>query len=176
MQMSGSLRATEGLEGLTVLNEALLDEMERIHEPALFYLPGGRIAAVNRAAARLSEIPVVGMSIHDLLARHEARRADGSLLIRSDLSCARALRGEIVAQGERSEMNLSNWGIYRALGSSTPVIVNGEVAAALSIWHDFDAYIRELASSTKLLHVSRDGGADSPDVLNEGASQQQPRR
>lgn len=147
MQAFGAL-LVEGPAPPAVLNKALLDEMERIPEPALLYLPGGRIAAVNRAATRLSDVSVVGMSIHELLARHEARRADGSRLIRSDLPYARALRGEIVAQGERIEMNLSNGRTYRALVTSTPVIVNGEVAAALSIWHDFDAYLRELTSST----------------------------
>ncbi len=54
----------EGPEAPTVLNEVLLNEMERVPEPALLYLPGGRIAAVNRTAARL---------------------AGGRLLIRSDL-------------------------------------------------------------------------------------------
>ena len=147
MRASCSLQA-EGSEPPAVLNEELLDEMERIPEPALLYLPGGRIAAVNRAATRLSSTPVVGMSIHDLLARYDARRADGSRIIRSDLPYARALRGEVVALGERIEMSLPDGRIYRALVTSTPVIVNGEVAAALSIWHDFDAYLRELTSST----------------------------
>lgn len=147
MQASCALQV-EGPDPPAVLNEALLDEMERIPEPALLYLPGGRIAAVNRAAASLSSVPVVGMSIHDLLSRYEARRADGSRLIRGDLPYARALRGEVVALGERIEMSLPDGRTYRALVTSIPVIVDGEVVAALSIWHDFDAYLRELTSST----------------------------
>ena len=146
--VQGSVSITEdGRAPPAILTEGLREEMERIREPALLYLPGGTIAAINRAAARLSDLLVVGMSIHDLLARYEARRADGSLLIRGDLPYARALRGEIVAQGERIEMTLPDGRIYRALVTSTPVIVNGEVAGALSIWHDFDAYVRELTSS-----------------------------
>jgi len=40
-------------------DEALIEAMERIPEPTLLYRPGGRIAAVNRAAARLSDLELV---------------------------------------------------------------------------------------------------------------------
>jgi hypothetical protein len=130
--------------------EALIDEMERVPEPALLYLSGGRIAAVNRAAARLSEIRAVGMTIGELLDRYGAKRPDGGRLNRGDLPYARALRGEVVAQGERIDMTLPGGSVYRALVTSAPVVVNGKVVAALSVWHDFDAYVRRLASSPPL--------------------------
>ena len=85
---------------------ALREVLESIREPALLYLPGGRIAAVNRAAARLTTDSVVGMTLDELLDRNPARRADGSPILRGDLPYARALRGEIVAQGERIEITL----------------------------------------------------------------------
>lgn len=127
---------------------ALIEEMEHIPAPALLYLPGGRIAAVNRAAASLSDQPVIGITIGELLERHRAVRADGSRLIPSDLPYIRALRGEVVDQGERIEMTLPGGRIYRAMVTSTPVIVDGTVVAALSVWHDFDAYVRSLALSS----------------------------
>ena len=131
-----------------VPDEALIEEMERIPAPALLYLPGGRITAVNRAAASLSDQPVIGITIGELIEGHRAVRADGSRLIPSDLPYIRALRGEVVDQGERIEMTLPGGRIYRAMVTSKPVIVDGTVVAALSVWHDFDAYVRNLALSS----------------------------
>ena len=39
-------------------------------------------------------------------------------------------------------MALPDGTVYRALVTSTPVIVDGKVMGALSVWHDFDASIR----------------------------------
>jgi hypothetical protein len=39
----------------------LIDEMERIAEPAILYLPGGRIASVNSVAERLSDLRLSGV-------------------------------------------------------------------------------------------------------------------
>lgn len=126
-------------------DEVLIEVLEGIREPALLHLPGGRIAAVNRAAARLTDLKPVGMTISELLGRYETRRANGTPLRMGDLPYNRALRGEIVGQGERIEMTLPDGTIYRALVTSTPIIVDGKVVAALSVWRDFNAYIRGLA-------------------------------
>ena len=146
--MMARLVETAGAQDAPLVpDEALIEEMERIPVPAILYLPGGRIAAVNRAAARLSDQPVIGSTIGELLEHHRAVRADGSRILRGDLPYIRALRGEVVDQGERIEMTLPGGWIYRAMVTSTPVIVDGAVVAALSVWHDFDAYIRNLALS-----------------------------
>ena len=137
-------------------DEALVDVLERIQEPAAICLSGGRIAAVNRAAARLSDLPVTGMTIGEILNRYEGYRADGSHLIRGDLPHARALRGEVVAQGERVDMTLPDGSIDRALVTSTPVIVDGRVVAALSSGTTSTPYVRRLAGD----RVPRD--ADGP--------------
>jgi PAS domain-containing protein len=123
---------------------ALSDVLESIREPAFLYLPGGRIAAVNRAATALATGSVVGESLGTLLTRNPARLADGRPIIRSDLPCARALRGEIVSQGERIEVTLPDGSIYRTVITSTPIVREGRVVAALSVWHDFDAFARRL--------------------------------
>ncbi len=130
---------------LPLPDPALRDLLESIREPAVLYLPGGRIAAVNRAADLLSAASVVGMTIGELLDRNPARRADGSPIRRGDLPYARALRGEIVAQGERIELTLPDGSVYPTLVTSTPIVRDGKVVAALSVWHDFDAYTRRLA-------------------------------
>lgn len=122
--------------------------METIPEPALLYLPGGRIAAVNRAANRLADFDPEGETIMDLLERYGARSSNGDPVNPGDLPYARALRGEVVTQGERIEMSLPDGSTYVALITSRPVIVDGKVVAALSIWHDFAAYSRWLARST----------------------------
>jgi len=127
--------------------EALIDEMERTLEPAVLFLPGGRIAAINSATARLAGIRLTGMTVAEALGRYGGRRSDGSPIIRVDLPCARALRGEVVDQGERLDLTLPNGTLYRAWVTSTPVLVDGKVVAALSVLHDFDAYVRGLASS-----------------------------
>lgn len=119
--------------------------MERVPDPAILYLPGGRIAAVNGAAARLSDLEVVGRSMCDLIGSSESRRADGSRLLQGDLPFARALRGEVVDHGERIDIDLQGGRIYRALVTSRPVIRDGAVVAALSVWQDFDGYARSLA-------------------------------
>ena len=126
-------------------SDALIAEMERTLEPALLFLPGGRIAAVNRAAARLTDLHAVGMPIGELLQHHNARRADGRPLIPGDLPYARALRGEIVAQGERFDAILPDGSVYRIRATSTPIVIDGKVVAALSIWHDFNKYVLGLA-------------------------------
>ena len=51
-------------------------------------------------------------------------------------------------------MTLPDGTVYRALVTSSPVIVDGKVMGALSVWHDFDAYVRTL--------VPPPGPADGP--------------
>lgn len=126
---------------------ALREVLESIREPAVLYLSGGRIAAVNRAAERLTVTSVVGTTIGELLDRNPIRRSDGSPIHRGDLPYARALRGEIVAQGERIQITLPNGVAYPTVITSTPIVRDGKVVAALSVWHDFEAYARELAGS-----------------------------
>jgi hypothetical protein len=144
MELSGGLPIV-GPGAWDFPGEALVWEMERILEPALLYLPGSRIAAVNGAAARLSDFDAVGRSMFDLIGRSESRRVDGSRLLQGDLPFARALRGEVVDQGERIDIVLPGGSVYRALVTSAPVVHNGQVVAALSVWHDFDAFVRRLA-------------------------------
>ena len=127
------------------LTEALLDLLEAIREPATISLPGGRIAAVNRAVARLADLPAVGRTIGELIEYYRARSSCDGPLVPGDLPSVRALRGEIVAQGERIDVTLSDGSVYHALVTSTPIIVDGKVVAALSVWHDFGAYVRDLA-------------------------------
>ena len=131
----------------SLLDPALRDLLESIREPAVLYLPGGRIAAVNLAAERLSPTPAVGRTIDELLDRLPACSADGSPVHRGDLPYARALRGEIVSLGERIQITLPDGSTYPTVVTSTPIVRDGKVVAALSIWHDFDAYARELAGA-----------------------------
>ncbi len=145
MTMSGPPRV-DGSNATPFPDPALIAEMERIPEPAVLFLPGGRIAAINPATARLAGIPLIGMTVAEALGRYGGRRSDGSPIIRGDLPCARALRGEIVDQGERLDLNLPDGSLYRAWVTSAPVVVEGKVVAALSVLHDFDAYVRGLAS------------------------------
>jgi PAS domain-containing protein len=135
----------ENTVDLPLPDPALREVLESIREPALLYLPGGRIAAVNRAAARLTAESAVGRTLDELLDRFPARSADGRRILRGDLPYTRALRGEIVGHGERIEITLPDGSPYSALVTSTPIIVEGKVVAALSVWHDFDAYARRLA-------------------------------
>ena len=123
----------------------LREVLESIREPAILYLPGGRIAAVNRAADRLTTGSVVGLTLDELLDRLPARRPDGRPILRGDLPYARALRGEIVAQGERIEITLPDGSPHATLITSTPIVRDGRVVAALSVWHDFDEYTQRLA-------------------------------
>ena len=123
----------------------LAELLEGIREPALLSLPGGRIAAVNRAAERLVGESLVGTTIDQFFDRNSARRSDGSPILRGDLPYNRALRGEIVTQGERIEITLPDGSTYVTLITSTPIVIDGRVVAALSVWHDFDAYARRLA-------------------------------
>lgn len=137
----------------TFAGEALIEELERIPEPAFICSPGGRIEAVNRAAGRFADFSLVGMTVNTLLDRYGARRADGSRLIRGDLPHTRALRGEVVDLGERLEMTLPDGSAYRALVRSTPIVLDGKVVASLSVFFDFDEYVRELSGSEAELAV-----------------------
>lgn len=125
----------------------VLDELERVRAPAFVFVPGGRIVAVNRAAAGLSPFPFVGMTVGELLARFGAHRADGRRLTGGDMPHVRALRGEVVVCGERIDITLPDGSIFRAHVTSRPVVADGEVVASLSILHDFDEYLHELASA-----------------------------
>jgi PAS domain-containing protein len=127
------------------LDEALLVRLESIPEPAAIYLPGGRVAAVNRVAARLSGFRGGTTTFGELNERYEARRDDGSPLPPGDTPSVRALRGEVVTHGERIDVTLPDGSVYRAVVTSSPIIVDGKVVAALEVWHDFDAYARGLA-------------------------------
>lgn len=68
MALSASLQA-DGPDPPSFPDEALIAEMERIREPALLYVRGGRIAALNSAMALLSDLQEVGMSVWELLGR-----------------------------------------------------------------------------------------------------------
>ncbi len=138
---------------------ALREIIEGIREPALLCLPGGQIAAVNRAAERLVGRAVVGTTLNQVFDRNPARRPDGSPILRGDLPYARALRGEIVTQGERIEISLPDGLTYVTLITSTPILREGRVVAVLSVWHDFDAYARRLAR-----HRLSPGGDSAPDL------------
>lgn len=126
------------------LDPALVEMIESFREPAIVYLPGGRIAALNLAARRLAAFSAVGATIDELLDQYPARRSDGAPILRWDLPYARALRGEIVAQGERIEITLPDGSSYPALVTAAPIVRDGKVVAALSIWHDFDAFTKRL--------------------------------
>jgi PAS domain-containing protein len=126
-------------------DEALIEQMERIPEPAVLYLSGGRVAAMNSAAARLSDFKVVGESMVELVGRIASHRADGTRLLPVDLPFSRALRGEVVDQGERIDIALPRGRVYRAVVTSAPIIRDGKVVAALSVWHDFGRFVRDLA-------------------------------
>ncbi|NLX50393.1 MAG: hypothetical protein GXY82_11120 [Methanospirillum sp.] len=130
--------------GTELPDETLIEVIESIREPAYLVLPGGRIAAFNRAATRLFDRMMDIQTITDLLEKGRARRADGDRLIQSDIPSARALRGEIVSQGERFELTLSGGRVYRTIVTSTPIVLDGKVVAALSVLHDFDEYARRL--------------------------------
>ncbi len=158
MQESPSPSPDTAAESL-LPDPALWEMIEGIREPALLYLPGGRIAAANRAAKRLVGEPVVGTTIDQLFDRNPARRPDGSPILRGDLPYNRALRGEIVSQGERIEITLPNGSTYVALITSTPIVRDGRVVAALSVWHDFDAYAHRLAR-----HRLSPNGDPAPDL------------
>ena len=148
MRSSASVHGEEAGED-SFPGKRLLGMMETIPDPAFLYLPGGRIAAVNHATSRLADIDPVGLTIRDLLDRYGARQPNGDPVNPGDLPYARALRGEMVTQGERIEMCLPDRSTYFALVTSRPIIVDGTVVAALSIWHDFAAYSRQLARSTR---------------------------
>lgn len=139
----------DGPHTAQVPDKELIELMERIKEPALLYLPGGRISAVNRAAIRLSGINAVGTTIGELLEQYGAKRANGGPLIRGDLPYTRALRGEVVNQGERIDMTMPDGSLYRAWVTSTPIVISGKVVAALSVWHDFDRYVSSLAEKQR---------------------------
>ena len=136
-------------EGPASLDDAFLDLLDAIDVPALVFLRGGRVAAVNRAMARLSGPPAAGDTMDEIIERYWARRADGTPIVWSDLPYVRALRGEVVLHGERFELTFSDGTVYRTLITSTPVVVDGRVVAALSVWHDFGAYVRDLAAEPR---------------------------
>lgn len=100
---------------------------------------------MNRAATRLSDQPVTGMTMGSLPGPCAVRRADGSLVVESDLPCTRALRGEHAIHGERTEATRADGSSLRIVVEPTPIIVGGQVVAALPVWHDVDAYLQGLA-------------------------------
>jgi PAS domain-containing protein len=122
--------------------------LERIEAPAVVYLTGGRIWGTNQAAERLVGTSIAGMMIDEIIEQYPIRNSEGRRFSMGDLPYTRALRGEIVSQGERIEMTLPGGENYSALVTSTPLIVDGVVVAALSIWHDFRSYAQQLARET----------------------------
>lgn len=127
------------------LPRELRRRIEKIEDPVLIYLPGGRIAAVNLAAARFLGQPVVGLNMGDLVERYKARNANGEPPTIGDLPYARALRGEVVTLGERLEFVRNDGAHSRIMVTSEPIVMDGTVVAALSIWRDFDEYLKGLA-------------------------------
>lgn len=139
-----------GPEAPAFLDNFFRDLLDAVDAPARVFLPGGRVAAVHRAMARFAGPPAAGETMGEMIERYRARRADGSSIARGDLPYSRALRGEVVAHGERFELTLDDGSVYRTLVSSTPVVRIGAVVAVLSVWQDFEAYVRDLATGTRV--------------------------
>ena len=59
----------------------------------------------------------------------------------------RALRGEHVTHGERFDTAFPDGSVFRVIATSTPIVVDGKVVAALSVWHDLDGDLRLLAGT-----------------------------
>ena len=100
---------------------------------------------MNLAAARFLGQPVVGLNMGDLVERYKARNANGEPPTIGDLPYARALRGEVVTLGERLEFVRNDGTHSRIMVTSEPIVMDGTVVAALSIWRDFDEYLKGLA-------------------------------
>lgn len=126
----------------------MVELLEGIQDPACIYLPGGRIVAVNRAVERLAVITPVGMTIGELIDRYQARSGDRNSLVPGELPSTRALRGEILTHGERIDATLPDGSVYRAIVTSIPLIVDGKVVAALSVWHDHSRCLRQLGGES----------------------------
>ncbi len=136
---SSTCSAPDDRDRPAFLGKGLHEFIERIPEPALILVPGGRIVAVNQAAVRISDMQLVGMTLAELIGCGDVRRAaDGSPLVEGGAPYARALRGEYVTRGERFDGTLPDGSVYQALATSIPILVEGTVVAALSVWHDFD--------------------------------------
>jgi hypothetical protein len=105
------------------------------------------VAVVNRAAARLTSLPLAGMNVGELLRHFDPRRIDGRPIMPAGLPCARALRAEHVVHGERTDVILPDGSVFRTLATSTPILSDGKVVAALTAWHDFDDDLRRLKES-----------------------------
>lgn len=142
---TSALLEGERTGGFWRLPRELRRRIEKIEDPVLIYLPGGRIAAVNLAAARFLGQPVVGLNMGDLVERYKARNANGEPPTIGDLPYARALRGEVVALGERLEFVRNDGTHSRIMVTSEPIVMDGTVVAALSVWRDFDEYLKGLA-------------------------------
>ncbi len=151
---SSAPRETDGLETAGAIPEGLLELIEGIRHPAFVSRPGGRIAAVNRVTIDLLGDSLIGLTIDQLIERFGCRLAGGRPAVLGDLPVRRALRGEIVAHGEQIELTLPDGSTYGALVTSTPIVVEGMVVAALSVWYDLLALAPDRAG-----HPSRNGGA-----------------
>ena len=85
----------------------------------------------------------------DPVQRSASRAADGFRLLPGDQPFARALRGEVVDQGDRIEIVLPDGTFYRGVVISDPIICDGKVVSALSVWQYFDKEIQDLVDSLK---------------------------
>ncbi len=106
-----------------------------ITEPAFLYGPGGVVTAATPAAERLAGDTLVGMSAAELVRRLSIRSPDGAAIAAAQLPACRALAGEDVP-GRLFGITDADGTARTMLVSAAPIVEDGRVTGAFSIWRD----------------------------------------
>ena len=118
---------------------------DREHPGARPAVPVGRQDCGREPLGGPALAPVRGRHDHRRAARQESGKARGRKPNPPERPPLRSrAAGGDRRPGRAIEITLPDGSVYQTLITSIPIIHDGKVVAALSVWHDFDAYTRLL--------------------------------
>ncbi len=109
-----------------------------IRQPAFLYDADGTIADANDLAEALAGRSLAGRTLAAVVGIFDVRSPDGSPLLAADLPAGRALAGEEAVDVPLA-VRAADGRTLHVLATAAPILNDGEVVGALSIWQDVSA-------------------------------------
>ena len=125
---------------------------ESLHQPVFVFDTEGKVVQVNTAAYKMLDsgdsLNITGLSIDSLLSKFKIKNFDGTEIKNDELPVIRALAGENVKNKLYKIKDINGEEIIFAI-SSSPLILEGNVIGAVSLWYESQEALRKTAEELR---------------------------
>jgi len=125
---------------------------ESLHQPVFVFDTEGKVVQVNSAASKMLDsgdsLNITGLSIDSLLSKFKIKNFDGTEIKNDELPVIRALAGENVKNKLYKIKDINGEEIIFAI-SSSPLILEGNVIGAVSLWYESQEALRKTAEELR---------------------------